>query len=910
MKHPKTFVAVILAVALLAAYMPASLPLTSASAAVAENDNGYYYAQLDKASQKFYNAIAALDLTSGTDEYDLMTNGVVTDVEVSAYIDGTSNDMLLAFGRARDAFVLDHPEVFYVDFSYLSINVGTKNGNSVASLGSGRSDNYFLRNDSGVEQFTSQSQVQKAVSDFNAAVTAIVDNINSTATSSYDKIVAANQAIVDKAEYAYDEAGTADESPLIHTAYGALVNGSAVCEGYAKALKVVLNKLGIDCELVQGLADVSTETETLWQAHMWNYVKLENRWYGIDSTWNDTTKQTDRYLLLGATEMNEEHQSDGVVSSVGFEFSYPVLDAYNYMGDRDGFTYAMEQYGDNNFKVSVGYEEKSDLALAEEGKYIAFRTTYTEEALNNSTWTALRDYPLAFEDEDTGKLSFFVTTSTYKYIQFAVFNVEPNYDDGLYLGFVDGTEPLAQTRQIENGYQSTYAAAPFVSSLTPATGGYVDPTQTYEAKIVYDEALKLVDGASITLTVYNSRGGELTGAKITDIEWDGNTTITFTFKPDETYGESTQIVKVGGLVSASSGLAPNDASFRFLRRSVVCSKVFNDGRLWMDVYGNPTPISNNDLSDENYINQIPTGQRSQLILVASKPDEEKQAAMDEKLAGEIDSSAVMNTTSYEIDIQLCGCVKKVPEGSYMQIGFGFPDGYGPEDAGVTFKVYHYKTDADGNITGIEEVPCVITEYGLVATVTSFSPFTIVVADSSKVENTAKYVYAEAIGEGTVSSSAKGIATVNEGESVTYTFTPKTGYSVETVLVNGVAQTVSDNQLTLSYDQLVSSNTVEVYYVADSVVAKEAANGITNTFVARRTVSTSTSTTPTNPSSPVDPSEPSEPSTEPTEPTEPSQPTETTGNNTVKVVIAVVAVVIVLVAVAALVFVFKNKKKSK
>lgn len=64
------------------------------------------------------------------------------------------------------------------------------------------------------------------------------------------------------------------------TSYGAIVNGSAVCEGYSKAMQMLLSITGISSYIIRGEADGIK--------HMWNLVKLDEQWYHLDSTWNDT----------------------------------------------------------------------------------------------------------------------------------------------------------------------------------------------------------------------------------------------------------------------------------------------------------------------------------------------------------------------------------------------------------------------------------------------------------------------------------------------------------------------------------------------------------------------------------------------------------------------------------------------
>ena len=58
-----------------------------------------------------------------------------------------------------------------------------------------------------------------------------------------------------------------------------------VCEGYARAYKVLCDELQIPCVLVDGTArDAQYQKPS---GHMWNYVQLNGSWYAVDPTWND-----------------------------------------------------------------------------------------------------------------------------------------------------------------------------------------------------------------------------------------------------------------------------------------------------------------------------------------------------------------------------------------------------------------------------------------------------------------------------------------------------------------------------------------------------------------------------------------------------------------------------------------------
>ncbi len=81
----------------------------------------------------------------------------------------------------------------------------------------------------------------------------------------------------------YDEHGL-----NCYTAYGCLVEGRAVCEGYSKAFMLLCELADIDCLVVLGKTEGDVET-----LHMWNKIKLGDEWYNVDITWDDPITNTD-----------------------------------------------------------------------------------------------------------------------------------------------------------------------------------------------------------------------------------------------------------------------------------------------------------------------------------------------------------------------------------------------------------------------------------------------------------------------------------------------------------------------------------------------------------------------------------------------------------------------------------------
>lgn len=157
-----------------------------------------------------------------------------------------------------------NPHLFYVgDVSYL-YNQQTK---AITSLNVTYSSAYN----------------RDSVDEFNAAVNKAYNEVVRTEMSDVQKALALHDYLVQHMEY--DTAGV-NAGTEKRNAYEALVNGIGVCEGYVLAYAALLEKAGIENDYCESKA----------LNHIWNYVKLNNNWYHVDVTWDDTS--TDREALV------------------------------------------------------------------------------------------------------------------------------------------------------------------------------------------------------------------------------------------------------------------------------------------------------------------------------------------------------------------------------------------------------------------------------------------------------------------------------------------------------------------------------------------------------------------------------------------------------------------------------------
>lgn len=93
----------------------------------------------------------------------------------------------------------------------------------------------------------------------------------------YMKVYLIHNYIINHCSYAENYENNNDLT--VYTAYGALVNGKAVCDGYANAAQVLFNLCNIENIKISG--------KSKGEGHAWNLIKLDNEYYHIDLTWDD-----------------------------------------------------------------------------------------------------------------------------------------------------------------------------------------------------------------------------------------------------------------------------------------------------------------------------------------------------------------------------------------------------------------------------------------------------------------------------------------------------------------------------------------------------------------------------------------------------------------------------------------------
>ena len=129
------------------------------------------------------------------------------------------------------------------------------------------------------------------ISLINAKVDEIYNQYITDAMGDMDKIKIIHDYIVNTTVYDVERANNIQTPGYgnkykSQSAYGVLFNGLGICGGYADTMSIFLNKMGIENY------KVSSEN------HVWNLVKVDDKWLHLDLTWDDPVVNTHENLLL------------------------------------------------------------------------------------------------------------------------------------------------------------------------------------------------------------------------------------------------------------------------------------------------------------------------------------------------------------------------------------------------------------------------------------------------------------------------------------------------------------------------------------------------------------------------------------------------------------------------------------
>ncbi len=164
-------------------------------------------------------------------------------------------------------------------------------------------------------------------------VNSLLASWDTSSMSDMQKVKLVHDYIVTNVEYDY--------SYSKYSAYNALIEGSSVCQGYALLTYRMLRGLGLQTRIISGLGNSDR--------HAWNIVKIGNKYYNIDCTWDSNWSEYDTaagewkidyhcYLLSDEDFVN--HKRDSQFLTEEFTETHPM--------------YMQSYYDDNEVNAGAG----------------------------------------------------------------------------------------------------------------------------------------------------------------------------------------------------------------------------------------------------------------------------------------------------------------------------------------------------------------------------------------------------------------------------------------------------------------------------------------------------------------------------------------------------------------------------
>ncbi|MCR5204823.1 MAG: hypothetical protein K6E47_07180 [Lachnospiraceae bacterium] len=310
----------------------------------------YHYSQLNETEQKIYR-----ELYRGCLDYESQIN--VTPVNMD-----TCEKVVYAFRY-------DHPEFFWI---MDTITTTSSSSGLVIRV-----------------EFSVPADAKSKTGLMEKAADSVLKNIPE---KEYDKVKYLYEYIINTTEYDTD-------APDHQTAYSALVGKYSVCGGYSAAFLYLCDKAGIYCGYVTGEI-VGAEK------HAWNFVRLNDKYYWVDTTWGDPSYVNytkgpedifydylcvpDSEIMNGRLFSNDEAYS-GHKSYMTFEYPSCTDNSLNYYVKKGIYFSSYDRMSVYNAIVTQAVDSSNDIIILKFSSADVLQRAVDDMFEVNSYWIDISD---------------------------------------------------------------------------------------------------------------------------------------------------------------------------------------------------------------------------------------------------------------------------------------------------------------------------------------------------------------------------------------------------------------------------------------------------------------------------------------------------------------------------------------
>ncbi len=265
--------------------------------------------------------------SSDDDKDDSKNNDEINDYEISAaakYYLADSDEKLVECYKKLSYGFLNYDESISIpkgviykddlsDFITLVLSTTPQINHIDSEYGIVMDSNSYVTKVNPTYKKTSE-QTKSEISQLNSEISSIISQAEGL--SDYEKVKYFHDKIIMKCTYS-------EQNDNAYSAYGCLIEGSAVCEGYSKAMLMLCEQVEIPCVPVIGKSVSNGENIP----HMWNKVKIDDSWYNVDVTWDDPIGDLgDDYIRYDYLNITDNECSNDHTFEESKYLKYPVAD--------------------------------------------------------------------------------------------------------------------------------------------------------------------------------------------------------------------------------------------------------------------------------------------------------------------------------------------------------------------------------------------------------------------------------------------------------------------------------------------------------------------------------------------------------------------------------------------------------
>ena len=191
------------------------------------------------------------------------------------------------FQEVYAAVLLDHPEIFWMNSYQIIVKPFSNNINTNKKVK--------------LLYYYNEEEAKEVKSRIEPKYSAIINEAEKL-DSDYKKVLYVHDELIKSAQYTdYPKENRREFQSIISI----FDKGEAVCAGYSYGFKLIMDNLGIDTVSVRDIDNIDSEDN-----HIWNVVKLYDKWYNIDVTWDRYPNEKGVVIYNYFLKSNEEFYKD------------------------------------------------------------------------------------------------------------------------------------------------------------------------------------------------------------------------------------------------------------------------------------------------------------------------------------------------------------------------------------------------------------------------------------------------------------------------------------------------------------------------------------------------------------------------------------------------------------------------